>query len=74
MPEYEIINGTKYEKNTRNVVEYKVREASDIEEFDADILENRLNSEGEDGWELITIFNKKLFFKKTVQHEDLYEV
>ncbi len=63
-----------YENNTRDVVEYKVVEAPDIEEFDADSLENRLGSEGKDGWELITVFNKKLFFKKKKQIVERYEV
>ena len=74
MHEFEIIDGIQYEKNTRDVVEYRVIDVPDIEKFDADSLENRLDLEGKDGWELITISNKKLFFKKKTQIEDLYEV
>jgi hypothetical protein len=66
MPENEMIDGIQYEKNTRDVFEYRVVEEPYIEELDANRLESSLNFEGKDGWELTSVFDRKLFFKRRI--------
>ena len=66
MPENEVIDEIQYEKNTHEVFEYRVVEELYIEELDANSLESSLNFEGKDGWELTSVFDRKLFFKRRI--------
>lgn len=66
MPENKMTDEIQYEKNSRDVFEYRVVEEPYIENLDASILEKSLNFEGKDGWELTSVFDRKLFFKRRI--------
>jgi hypothetical protein len=66
MPENEMIDGIQYEKSTCDVFEYRVVEEPYIGELDANRLESSLNFKGKEGWELTSVFDRKLFFKRRI--------
>ncbi|WP_292469487.1 hypothetical protein [Methanolobus sp.] len=67
-------NGIQYVVEESKHVEYRIIEDSTIETTSAHDLEARLNVEGKDNWELVTVIGKNIIFKRIVEAIDYIEV
>ena len=66
--QYRVLNISDFIKTDTSSHELKIEEGAHKNEVKehSNITQNKLNELGQEGWELISITNQRLFFKKAV--------
>tara|TARA_B100001142_G_C13964650_1_gene512496 strand:+ start:317 stop:526 length:210 start_codon:yes stop_codon:yes gene_type:complete len=66
--QYKVLNISDFIKTDESSHELRIEEGAQQNEVKehSDITQNKLNELGKEGWELISITNQRLFFKKAV--------
>ena len=67
--EYKVLNISDFIKTDDSSHELRIEEGNKInqDKEHSDITQNKLNELGQNGWELISITNQRLFFKRSNQ-------
>ena len=67
--EYKVLNISDFIKTDDSSHELRIEEGNKInqDKEHSDITQNKLNELGQNGWELISITNQRLFFKRLNQ-------
>lgn len=67
--EYKVLNISDFIKIDDSSHELRIEEGNKInqDKEHSDITQNKLNELGQNGWELISITNQRLFFKRSNQ-------
>jgi hypothetical protein len=68
--EYKVLNISDFIKIDDSSHELRIEEGNKInqDKEHSDITQNKLNELGQNGWELISITNQRLFFKRSNQN------
>jgi hypothetical protein len=68
--EYKVLNISDFIKTDDSSHELRIEEGNKInqDKEHSDITQNKLNELGQNGWELISITNQRLFFKRSNQN------
>ena len=68
--EYKVLNISDFIKTDDSSHELRIEEGNKInqDKEHSDITQNKLNELGQNGWELISITNQRIFFKRSNQN------